>query len=303
MNATHKLTGEERISKSVPNFKHRGGFTLIELLVVIVILAILAAILLPVLAKAKKKAIGVACINNEKQLMLAFRMYADDNNDVMISCPDVGAAFDPQGRPNFVNGDLTAPTGFDPTVQANWNPNVNIKPSPLYPYLSKPDLFHCPGDPVLLTVTTVPAGSGLKPGQYPRIRSISLNVAFGIGDWIPASSMKLYSKYGSIDRPANTFTFIDQHPNDINDANFAIQADPSPEVVDRVGPFHSAGHGSGLSYADGHAEIHAWLGNNIDPPWIPNNTTHYLGYGFHPSSDPSDMADAAWLATRASVHQ
>jgi prepilin-type processing-associated H-X9-DG protein len=276
----------------VPRCEH--AFTLTDLLAMMAIVALLAAMCLSALAKTHPNTQAMQCINNHQQLMRAFRMYADDNNDIMISCPD-GGAFDPAGRPNYVPGSLSFST-----FVGNWNPNVYITTSPLWPYLQTPAVYRCPSDLTVINVTAPPAG--FNPGQYPRIRSISLNTAFGIGDWLPPSNWKLYTKYGAIDMPSRIFTFIDQHPNDINDANLAIQCDPPPTVVDRAGPYHDNGRASGISFADGHAEIHRWQGALIDPTIIPGYTG-FLTPGTHPSSNPPDVADASWLASRTSVHQ
>src|SRR5262245_22322364 len=112
----------------------KAGFTLIELLVVIAIIAILAAMLLPALSTAKAKSQGTSCTNKLKQLILAWRLWSYDNNDVLLSCLDN----DPLGRPNWCTT-LGGAQGLDftPNAAYNWDINNDLVKSPMWPYTGK----------------------------------------------------------------------------------------------------------------------------------------------------------------------
>jgi len=121
--------------------KPSRAFTLIELLVVIAIIAILAAMLLPALARAKCRSQGIGCMNNTKQLTLAWRMYAEDNRDIL----PFAYATDPLVAPYvWVPGNLD---DANPSAPENWNLDITIRKSILWSYCGNAvGIWHCPAD-------------------------------------------------------------------------------------------------------------------------------------------------------------
>jgi prepilin-type N-terminal cleavage/methylation domain-containing protein/prepilin-type processing-associated H-X9-DG protein len=249
-------------SKPMDCRRQRGAFTLIELLVVIAIIAILAAMLLPALAKAKKKATGISCINNAKELTLCAIIYAGDFQD---NIPINDAAADA-----WVTGDVSGRSGIDGVTNV-----ANLQAGVLWAYNKSTAIYRCPAD-----------GDTIPGASSPRIRNYAMNCMMGNNEGLGQGAachptVKEHTKFTSVVNPgpSDASLFFDEQSSgstsqtsvsgsqatSIDDGYFAVDDGTTSSYFTynsrQFRNILSSRHGNygQLSYADGHAGIMKWI--------------------------------------------
>jgi hypothetical protein len=221
-------------------------------LVVIAIIAILAAMLLPALSKAKNKAMGTACTSNQKQVILAWGMYSDDNQGRLANLNTMqNATGDIPWRwispPDTSPGALGLPPNPTQTQYAIALYDAGFKQGALAPYARNPNVIHCPADPR----ASKPVGSGFAWGSISGVSCLN-------GEETTAT------KISQVRRTSDILVFVEEldlRGENIGSWEFDFEGSPptytSSAMIDCPGIFHV--RSSSLSFADGHAAMHKWL--------------------------------------------
>jgi hypothetical protein len=251
--------------------------------------------LLPALSRAKCRAKAIHCMNSGRQLMPAWQMYNDDNRGNFPRNTQSKAECDDTTSQSWVKGWLE----YGNTVVNTSTADLLDPPALIGQYVRSTEIYRCPSDPSRSDGATGPE----------RVRSRSMNAVFcdgtedNVAYWLenpvhPPQRYRLFHNEGELSMAgaANIWLFIDEHPDSINDGSFAVKIPTSSKAtqwIDVPSKYHC--NGCGITFADGHSEIHKW----VHPDKIPEVTYVDLTAGNQPVQLGND--DVIWMAEHTTI--
>ena len=260
--------------------------TLTELMVVLAIIGVLAALILMSVARTKPSARQTVCINNQKQLILTWAQWANDNNDRLVPA-----------RPALVDGERVAwVKGFGHTgyrngaFVTNWGSMTNKlylshhTNAAFAPYLKRLKVYKCPE-------------SNERIKGMETIRSYSMNQYMGSTQTDP--DWTHFEEKADIPEPSQFFVFADQNDKFICWPAMMIRMS-GDYWINLPAIRHS--YGATLSFADGHVEYHKWRekttrGHPDVHSWL---QAQWPNHGTQAQTNDFDLA---WLRQRSTVRK
>ena len=255
------------------------GFTRTDLLSVVCGIGLLGLLMLATGSTTRTATEAVGCQNNHRRIAQAWLAHADDNDGFVI-----GHNGGNSGNARFPWGNRL---GWE--VDSQMTNASSVLSYFIKPYIGEdPSIFRCPTD------RFVDPKQRAAGWRY-RIRSYSINAHVGVkqADW--GGPFPTYRRLQDMSAPSETFVFLEEHPGSINDSAFATDPagarnPPSVRLIDVPASFHS--RGAHFGFADGHVELHRWVGTRVPQRVVGGGWVSLL------VSAPNDP-DAVWLGLRA----